>query len=173
MYWIVQHWDAESQQYVDTDKNVYPGDTFAVLKQDAKMEVLPPEQQTEFVQNKYTVRLRAKYADKEQPTPTHIWWYNNYPNSSKANNTPDRLNTITASQEVVDQMAINEAVDIKSAPVAPTVPAGQPGYTFIGWARVTTSQSKSMEDGNTTNAGEVLNLSYSDVYLVGRIQTMT
>ena len=110
-YWEVMKY--ENGAWVGTGEKVLPGDTFTVLKANAKVEDLPtpaPNGDTK----KYTVQLKAVYIDSEQPTPTHIYWFKN---------------DGTEAFKKYENLAINEGVNIESAPT-------REGYEFLGWARV-------------------------------------
>ena len=122
LYWVVQKWDEAQNAYVDTDVKVYPGDTFEVLKDDARVQAITDGTQTEKIYNIYTVQLRAEYGDIGAPTPTHIHWY--------ANNTSGDFEvSLGAGGE--DALQINEAVSIK-----PANTFTYDGYKFLGWARI-------------------------------------
>ena len=119
LYWVVQKWNGT--EYVDTDVHVYPGDSFKVLKADAKAEQIA--ETTEAIYMSYTVQVRAQYGELETPTDTHIEWYRNW----DANDTAE-----TGLLHKDEGLQINEAVDIY------TLTAGLPkrvGYKFLGWAR--------------------------------------
>ncbi|MBO4299203.1 MAG: hypothetical protein J5998_10410, partial [Clostridia bacterium] len=146
--WVVQTWDEDDGEYVDTGIVVYPGSRFTVRKENAKIEELDgsTEQDPKY---KYTVRLRAKYKVMGEEAPTHIYWFPNYgENKSIQRNI---------------NIKINEAVDI------PT-PEPRAGYEFLGWAKVTPDVSGSTDD---PNVGAVLldgeeerpNLTESDLFL--------
>ena len=171
-YWVVQKWDDTKAAYVDTEKIVYPGDVFTVLKANAKAVVTewvnpaddtdvreienpdpgttPPDTtHTKIKTASYTVSLRAEYGDAEAPTPTHITWY---------------ANNGTGNTETSTDLQINEAVDI-------TKPGGTisyNGHKFLGWARM---KEVSDADGNVTSIGGVapaglaLDLDESDLFL--------
>ena len=113
LHWVLQTWDAEKGEYVDTDTEVYPGDSFKVLKANAKAE-----EQADSTEEKphftYTVQLRAEYGPAKTPTPTHINWYKN-----------DGTEDLVRKDE---NLQINEAVTIPSAP-------SRENYKFIGWAK--------------------------------------
>ena len=146
-YWEVQKW--ENGEWVGTGTTVLPGDTFTVLKANAKVEDLSspaPNGDTK----KYTVRLKAVYIDSEAPTPTHISWFKN---------------DGTAAYVTDENAVINVGVDIHEAPT-------RAGYTFLGWARVATSESEDYETAGTqaaaweaNNANWTQNLTASDLYL--------
>ncbi len=146
-YWEVQKW--ENGAWVGTGTKVLPGDTFTVLKANAKVEDLStpaPNGDTK----KYTVQLKAVYIDSEEPTPTHISWYKNDGTAAYITSAP---------------AVINVGVDIPAAP-------SRDGYTFLGWARVATSTSQDYETAGqeaatweTTPTNYTQNLTESDLYL--------
>jgi hypothetical protein len=51
LYWVVQRWDKDKNAYVDTDVIVYPGDTFKVLKDNARVQPITDGTETEEVYN--------------------------------------------------------------------------------------------------------------------------
>lgn len=125
-YWIVQDYNDETGEYVDTDIHVLPGNDFTIKMAYAKVTDITDGTQTEEVYKKYTIRLIAYYAKPDEPTPTHMYWYKNdgtvgpifrdpanYPNTPGGN-----------------PLAINEAVDIKAEQT-------RTGYYFKGWALIT------------------------------------
>ena len=146
-YWEVQKY--ENGAWVGTGEKVLPGDTFTVLKANAKVEDLPtpaPNGDTK----KYTVMLKAVYIDSEQPTLTHISWFKN-----------DGTPAFHTDPEAV----INVGVPIQPAPT-------RTGYTFLGWSRVPTSTSNDYETAGTeaaawetNNSNYTQNLTESDLYL--------
>jgi len=115
LYWVVQRWDKDKNAYVDTDVIVYPGDTFKVLKDNARVQPITDGTQTDEVYNIYTVQLRAEYGEAGTHTPTHITWY---------------ANNGTGASETDGNLRINEAVAVK-----PATTFNRNGYTFLGWAR--------------------------------------
>ena len=117
LYWVVQHWDETQNKYVDTAKKVYPGDTFTVLKSNARVEDRTPTQDDPSTKV-YTVQLRAEYGPKDVPADTHITWYGNG-GTIDGNNTTSNIN-----------LQINEAVDIIDGSKL-----SKSGYKFIGWSR--------------------------------------
>ncbi len=190
LYWVVQEWDQAAGKYKDVapfDK-VYPGDTFKVLLDNSKKIVTkwgnpndgtdvievsnpapgttPPDStHTVIKEATYTVRLRAEYKMPENPTPTHIWWFPNYPDITQPQNVPDKHNKVyvdgtTANDKTADRMGINEAVYIKTPDSTDATTATSfhipAGYTFLGWARVDEDKSKSLT--NTNNAGNIDNV---------------
>lgn len=187
LYWVLQKWDNTQKKYVDVIPHTYayPGSTYEVLMDNAQVIVYkwvnpdnpndiytvsnpqpgnntPPDgTHTVIKEAKYTVRLRAEYKPPEDPTPTHIWWFPNYPEISTSQNLPDKDNTVyrsaTDAAYPVERMLVNQAVYIKTPGETSgngrTTIVAYPGYTFIGWAKVKTSESGS--ETNTNNAGEV------------------
>ena len=149
--WIVQTWDPDANNgtgsYVDkTDGlgnviGVYPGDSFEVLKNDAKYVITGyanpnnPEDissiqdatHTEVVAT-YTVQLRAEYVDIGAGVPTNIHWYGNNETASTA-----------GTQFVVsdENVLINQAISAK-----PAETFSYEGHTFLGWARVPISDGE-------------------------------
>ena len=148
-YWVVQKWNGTA--FEDTNVKVYPGDTFDVLKANAHEEAIPEDQidPSTGYNKKYTVQLRAEYKPVEDPTPTHIWWYNNYDAMTVV-----KANTIPGKEGTVENMAINEGVNIKPANTFTPHPQG---YTFVGWARVPNNVS------GTVNGGTAQILDYATV----------
>ena len=140
-YWEVQKW--ENGAWVGTGKKVLPGDTFEVLKANAKVEDLPTPAANGDTK-KYTVQLKAVYIDSEAPTPTHIYWYKN-----------DGTDAFIKRENV----EINVGVDIPGAQI-------RNGYTFLGWARVNigiTQEAASAWESNSANWTQPL--TESDLYL--------
>jgi len=113
LYWVVQKWNGS--EYEDTDVKVYPGDHFTVLKANAKIEDIPGASETDEVNKKYIVQLRAEYGPKDAPTDTHIEWFYN---DGKGKNA---IHSDTGLQ-------INEAVNIFDAQT-------RTGFTFLGWSK--------------------------------------
>ena len=143
--WVVQKWNGT--RYVDTDVEVYPGDTFEVLKMDAKEEDYTDPSNPK-ITKKYTIQLRAKYKPVEDPTPTHIDWYKNYEENGKHE---------AFHQDPEKQ--INESVPIQPRQT-------REGYSFIGWARVETDDSHShVPEGGTVPVADVLPLGPNQVYI--------
>lgn len=135
LYWVMQKWDEEQGKYVDIPDapHVFPGDTFDVLKENAKMTVTEWEDEAHTIVKKatYTVQLRAEYGDAESHTPTHITWYAN-------NGTGDSYTD--------EHLMINQAVPVEN-------PGGifvRKGYDFLGWARMT---EVSDDSGNVITIG--------------------
>ena len=183
LYWVVQDWDGS--EYKDTTITVYPGDEFTVLKAYAKpvvTEWAKPDNEDQYItiddpqpgldpplqavaggytkirKATYTIQLRAEYGDKENPTPTHLWWYPNYPGISKAQNIPDMRNRVYINSGVpsrfpVYKMAINQSIFIKTPGTSDSSITMQNGYIFLGWAKVENGDSTSYEEDNPTHAG--------------------
>ncbi len=127
-YWAVMKWTESG--WAETGETVLPGDTFTVLKANAKVEELAtaaPNGDTK----KYTVQLKAVYIDSEKPTPTHICWFEN--DGTEAFHT----------DKVTGDLGINEAVNIQPAPTDARI---EEGYKFKGWARVKISSSQDYDE---------------------------
>ncbi len=113
-YWVVYKWDEASNSFISTEQNVYPGDSFEVLK--AYSQVTENEGSTEEEPSyTYTFKLVAEYKPIDEETLTHIYWYAN--NGSEDVQKDEGLH-------MNDPIAI-EAADLFS----------YEGYKFIGWAR--------------------------------------
>lgn len=135
--WIVQKWNGSG--YEDTDEIINPGETFTILKDNAKMEQKEGSTPDNPKYN-YTVQLKAKYIDKEEATPTHITWYSNLKDVAGIALELDGFthDGITDSDKkgwyVTDKadgsLQINEAIDIR-----PETTYSYKGYTFLGWAK--------------------------------------
>lgn len=142
LHWVVQKWDAAQNQYIDAQDDqgediiVYPGDTFEVLKAYAREEDIPEQQATDTQYKRYTVRLRAEYAEKQAPTPTHIYWYANNdsePGSDPGTNEDYMVKTF---EEINGQQS--EFLEINKAfPIKPADTFEYEGHEFLGWARIT------------------------------------
>ncbi len=121
--WVVQKWNDTAKIYEDTNIYVYPGDTFEVLKNNAKYLVIERDPDTgEVIKATYTVQLRAEYVDTGTGVPTHINWYGNNETASTA-----ATNFVVTEENVL----INQAVDVKPANIF-----SYEGHKFLGWARV-------------------------------------
>ncbi len=143
--WVVQKWDGTA--FVNTDIEVYPGDTFEVLKANAKEEDYTDPDNPQ-ITKKYTVQLRAKYKPIADPTPTHIDWYKNYEEEGKHEAFHQDKN-----------LKINQPAGIQAAPT-------RDGYSFVGWARVETERSHShVPEGSDVPVADVLALGSNDVYI--------
>lgn len=121
MRWIIQAWDEKAEEYIDTDRYVYPGDTFEVLKKDAKRVVTEwaDEDQTKIKSATYTVQLRAEYDVRSHEMPTHITWHANNGTGLKIED-PEAEGGLKINQEVAIRDADTFSYD---------------GYEFAGWAR--------------------------------------
>ena len=145
--WIVQKWNDGA--WVDTVK-VSPGDSFEVLKANALKETNPDwDNVTENQQYLYTIKVVAEYGPKDTPTPTHITWYDNY-----TTNPVEGANYITD-----NDLQINAAVDIEPATLFT-----RPGYKFLGWARVDTTNAQGVPISGYTLSPR--NLTAEDLYLI-------
>ena len=142
-HWVLQEWNEDEQKYVDTGTTLVPGDSFTVDERLACKEE-DPENPGSY---KYTIQLRAEYAEPESGLPTHIWWFENYSDEGAERHKSFHQN---------ESIKINEAVDI------PT-PEERPGYQFLGWARIATSESESADGHPPT--GKILDLNESRLYL--------
>lgn len=147
LYWVVQAWDETTRSYQDTAVKVYPGNSFTVYKANARKTDNPD---TTGADDKYlyTVQVRAEYGPKDTPKPTHITWYDNF-----TENPVSPANYITDADQ-----PINQAVNIE-----PATRFTRPGYKFLGWARVPTTDSNGNPlDGYTL---EPRDLTADDLYL--------
>jgi len=158
--WVLQTWTDTG--YVDTDINVFPGDEFTVLKDNAQVLVTewvnpnnpedirivdnpepgttaPDETHTKIKTATYTVQLRAEYGDPESLTNTHIAWYGN------GGTTPEGGEAIVYTKEDgAQKLIINKGYDIEGADTF-----SKPGFKFLGWARM----PESAEDGTSVTDG--------------------
>jgi len=144
---VVQAWDETTRSYQDTAVKVYPGNSFTVYKANARKTDNPD---TTGADDKYlyTVQVRAEYGPKDTPKPTHITWYDNF-----TENPVSPANYITDADQ-----PINQAVNIE-----PATRFTRPGYKFLGWARVPTTDSNGNPlDGYTL---EPRDLTADDLYL--------
>ena len=155
LYWVVQKWNGSD--YEDTDVKVYPGDNFTVKKSDAR-QTANADNTPDNPSYTYTVRLIAKYGEKDAPTPTHITWYSNL---WDVNGTAMKLESFTHTTTELSEngkgwyvtdpnLQINQAVNIEPADLY-----SHPGYTFLGWARLNS------EDANAKPS----DLKESDLFL--------
>ncbi|MBR4444093.1 MAG: hypothetical protein IKS52_12595, partial [Clostridia bacterium] len=90
----------------------------------------------------YTVQLRAEYKDPEEKTPTHIWWFPNYPNFEG----DETKNKAVHKDDPID---INASITIQDPPT-------RTGYEFLGWAKVPQGTSRSYKDANGDPIGNIL-----------------
>jgi uncharacterized repeat protein (TIGR02543 family) len=113
--WKVQKWNGSD--WADSGVEVFPGDSFQILKANAKMDNNPDwtEGMPENLQHFYTIKVVAVYGPKDAPVDTHIEWFYNDGTGKEA------IHSDTGLQ-------INEAVNIYNAQT-------RPGYQFLGWAK--------------------------------------
>lgn len=137
LYWVLQTWDPTGGEdgkgaFVDVAplEFVYPGDSFTVAFANAK-SVKETDPETGVETTKHLVQLRAEYTDPDKETPTHIWWYSNF-----GDNEVVKVNDTSIASGVED-ILINEAVNIK-----PANTFTREGYTFLGWARVESTDAQ-------------------------------
>ena len=152
LHWVLQKWDDEAGKYVDIpgDENfVYPGETYTVLKANARTEELEGSTE-ENPKYRYTVQLRAEYGPKDAPTPTHLIWYAN--GGISPDGTTDRYED--------PALQINEAVEIK-----PSTTFKRNGYEFLGWARVdSTVEGYELDEKDLTEDDLFLNYEDGNFY---------
>ena len=156
LHWVVQTWNEEQNQYVDTDVTVYPGDTFIVLKANAKTVITAyvkdeeGNDTDEIESATYTVQLRAEYGDAETAKDTYIDWFKNDKDPSALLYTDEELQ-------------INQAVKIYT--LDSEIPTNF-GYEFLGWAR---KPEYASFDNEGKPVGEKIsyyeNLGVNDLYL--------
>ena len=122
---IFDKWQLQTYNdgFVPTDRYVYPGETFEVLKSDAQQVIDEQAEDGTIIAATYTIKLVAIYRDAEQGTPTHIYWYKNDGTAGPIYRDPANYPDTTAN------LAINEAVAIKKAP-------SREGYIFKGWGKI-------------------------------------
>ena len=149
--WVIQKYDKTADKYVDTDKTVFPGETFNVLADNAKVTL-----QSDGVHKLYIVQLRAEYKPIEDPTPTYIPWYNN--------DGTEAFHIDTLLPSGVSDLGINESVIIQN----PVYTTERARYEFKGWARVNMGTSDQaakdfMADSNNWKKDVTVNfLHYKD-----------
>ena len=149
MHWVIQKWDENAENedgtkgaFVDTDSIAFPGNTFSVFKANARVEDIEPTEDAPAITKKYTVKLRAEYGDKEAPTPTHVWWYQNFGSDTENKENVVKTNSVVDGYDAEGEPIrkelgadenphINQAIYIKTANTFKRT-----GYTFLGWARV-------------------------------------
>ncbi len=133
LHWVVQRWDETAGAYVDTDKIVYPGGTYDVLKRDAHCVVQEYDEDGNIKTATYTVQLRAEYGPTESPTPTHITWYANGGERNAQLPQPSGVHYHAVNQVLTStyaELQINEA-----APIAPADMFTRENCKFMGWAK--------------------------------------
>ncbi|MBQ3322130.1 MAG: InlB B-repeat-containing protein [Firmicutes bacterium] len=109
--WVFSHWVVQKYEdgaFADTSVTVYPGDTFDVHVEDAKVE-------GEGEDTTYTIQLRAEFVKAGKATPTHIDFYYNYEGKD------DPYVTLP-------NIEINSDVELPNPP-------GREGYNFVGWIK--------------------------------------
>ena len=162
LHWVLQKWDAEEEEYVDvTNENgelvtVYPGDSFTVLEEYARIIETEPDDPTtpDVIETRrtYTVQLRAEYAPKELAKPTYINWFKN-----------DSDPSVLLHED--KDLQINEATKIYTVVDDNPIPTRE-GYKFLGWARE--PEYDLGEDGKPipeTQHTAYLDLTEDDLYL--------
>ena len=122
------------------DSIYYPGQTF--VADSALAEAVETEEtdlETGEALTKRVITLVAEYADAEDRTPTHIYWYKNDGSGETYREDED--------------LGINESVYVYGVSVDPdtgdvstTIPTRE-GYKFLGWAKDTERE----EDSDTVN----------------------
>ena len=143
-HWVLQNYNTSTGRFEDiADSRIYPGARFTVLKANSKVDnaqwcsldgsdcqsttvgsTTPPGGTHTVYHADYTVRLRAEYVDKEEPTYTFIVWYKN-------DGTGDIVRT-DGTGRANPSLGINVTPlpsPSSSIPAAPT----RAGYTFKGW----------------------------------------
>ena len=134
--WVVQKWNGT--EFVDTNVEVLPGETFAALQSNARITlrgtetVVDPEDLDPTKNYTYTIQVRAKYKDTEEVNPTHIYWYSNYGGDNDGKGT--LLHSDTTAGDDHHQLRINEPVTIYTLNEGESIPA-RTGYTFKGWTK--------------------------------------
>ncbi|MBR2553975.1 MAG: InlB B-repeat-containing protein [Aeriscardovia sp.] len=154
-HWVLQTWNNESQQYEDTNIDVFPGDKFEVLRNDSKVEV------TEWKSSKgkdaetisqspaaiysgadvdditgpagypyistatYTIQLKAVYIDNGIETPTYINWYQNEEGDAYATPLKEDKNLQINETAEIYDLTQNTSIKVKR------------GHVFLGWAKGT------------------------------------
>lgn len=118
MYWVIQTWDEGQGRYVDvtdvsgTKQTVFPGDTFTVLKDNARVTE-NDDNTPEHPSYTYTVQLRAEYGDKGSPSTVKTIFDANGGSFSEGT----KIKGVTN---------LNDRITV---PAAPT----RTGYDFVGW----------------------------------------
>lgn len=147
LYWVVQKWNGSA--FEDTSVKVYPGDTFTVLKENAREQDITDGSQTEDVYKTFTIQLRAEYGAADTATPTHITWYGN--GGINADTIPDVVKKVTNAGDTVTyiNLQINEEI-----PAAGKDTFTREGYKFIGWARETEPEGAYNEETQKVDASK-------------------
>lgn len=126
-YWVVQKWDENQGKYVDVEvvpgevQSVFPGDTFVVLKDNAKVEEAD-DNIPDHPSYHYTVQLRAEYGEKGSPVMVDTVF------DANGGAFAGGSTTIKGTNEINEKVAV---------PADPT----REGYTFKGWGVSRTSST--------------------------------
>ena len=121
-YWIMQTYVEAEDKYVDVDgSKIYPGQTYEVLLANAKIsDVVYKEGTQEIKSAKYTIQLRAKYKESENPTPTFIPWYRNDGTTAFYEDTRiPSWNIIDSNSPVIFHSSIAEALSFVTINLSP------------------------------------------------------
>lgn len=108
-HWVIQRWNGSG--FEDTEETVLPGETYIVRESYASRV----EQADAPGYYDYTFQLKAVFAEKEEPSPTHIYWYAN-------NGTEDVVRD--------EDLGINRPVDIR-----PVDTFTYANHRFLGWSK--------------------------------------
>ena len=146
-YWVVQKWNGTA--FEDTSVKVYPGDTFTVLKDNAREQDITDGSATEDVYKTFTIQLRAEYGEPEVEKPTHITWYGN--GGTNARKIADKDGEITNAGDTVTyiNLQINQHIDAAGEDTFTRA-----GFKFIGWARETEPAGAFNEESHTVDASK-------------------
>ncbi len=131
------------------DKVYQPGDVFVADSDDAVIE-----------NDKYWITLTAVYVDKEDRTPTHVTWYNNYDGGIYLTD---------------DNYSINAPITIYGKGENQEIPVRE-GYKFLGWAKDTEKESADAQPNTTTTKTTADFLEYKEdgnFYLPGTTTVVT
>ena len=133
-HWEVQKWNGSD--YEPSGVKVYPGETFEVIADDAKItdkdgNVVPKEDLVKTEEYTYTIQLKAQYIERDREVKTHICWFRN---------------DGTAAFRKDENLKINQSVDVPDAP-------SRDDADFIGWAKVdigdTEEEAKEWEENSS------------------------
>ena len=133
-HWEVQKWNGSD--YEPSGVKVYPGETFEVIADDAKItdkdgNVVAKEDLVKTEEYTYTIQLKAQYIERDREIKTHICWF---------------MNDGTAAFRKDENLKINQSVDVPDAP-------SRDDSVFIGWARVdigdTEEEAKEWEENSS------------------------
>ena len=133
--WVLQRWDEESGEFVNTDTKILPGNTFTVLKKDARQVIEDTDAAGNVIKATYTIKLIAEYVDAEETKPTHIYFYANTVDN-EGNPIPD----VTEENQPKDEdtykdIQINAAQKILSINQVVGDSKLYEGYEFLGWSK--------------------------------------